>query len=215
MEGIDSIRASSTSGLDETAKKMLGKDDFLRMLLAQLKNQDPLKPLDGTDFAVQLAQFSSLEQLQSVNAELKNLGLYQMTASNAQAVNLIGKEVTAKNCNTVVVDGSPVTLRYELGGDAGSVAVRIYNENGELTKTLECGQGRKGINTVTWECDNVPVGNYTFDVIALDDAGGSVSVETMVTGRVTAVSFKDNSIVLTVNGQDLDFGEVVAVSESL
>lgn len=78
-----------------TRKTILGKDDFFKMLLAQLKHQNPLEPLDGTAFAAQLAQFSSLEQLQNLNNELKTLSNNQAVMSRSYAIGLIGKEVEA------------------------------------------------------------------------------------------------------------------------
>src|SRR3989339_1106934 len=94
--GIDnSVGQSVTSQTTKTTA--LGKDDFMKLLLAQLKNQDPLKPMDGTDFAAQLAQFSSLEQLSNMNTELKNLSVNQMTMNYAQSVNMIGKDVVTNS----------------------------------------------------------------------------------------------------------------------
>jgi flagellar basal-body rod modification protein FlgD len=93
VNGIDNIikQYSSTNSTKTSAAQSMGKEDFLKMLVAQLKNQDPLNPMSGTDFATQLAQFSSLEQLTNLNQGITNLGLYQTSQANLQAVNLIGK----------------------------------------------------------------------------------------------------------------------------
>ncbi len=92
MSDINAITgtAATTTATDPNAKtKILGKDDFLKMLIAQLKNQDPTNPQQGTEFATQLAQFSSLEQLTNLNSAFTTQG-------NAQSISLIGKEITAK-----------------------------------------------------------------------------------------------------------------------
>ncbi len=215
MSTIDSITNTAAGAAPSTSTtKSLGKDDFLQMLVAQLKNQDPLNPLDGTDFAAQLAQFSSLEQLNSMNTELQNLGLYQMTASNVQAVGLIGKEVTAEGGNTVTAAGVPVSLSYELPADARTVSVKIYNETGDLVQTIDGGAQGVGVNTVTWDCSTVSAGSYTYEVDARDAAGNAVTASTMASGLVTAVHFKDNAIMLTVNGRDVAFSDVVAVRDT-
>ena len=217
MNGIENITSANTNTANTTSSsttKTLGKNDFLKMLVAQLQNQDPLNPLDGTDFAAQLAQFSSLEQLTTMNAQLGSLGLYQMTASNVQAVNLIGKEISALGANSVTIDNASANLSYELPGDAKSVVVNIYNEAGELVKTIENGQQKEGVNSVTLRSSDVSPGNYTFAVEATDVAGNSLPVNTMVTGKVTAVHFKDNDILLTVDGRDINFSDVVAVKDA-
>ncbi len=104
----------------------MGKDDFLKMMIAQLKHQDPLNPMDGTAFTAQLAQFSSLEQLQNLNTQMTSFTQQQQALGNSQAVNFIGKQVLAKG-NTVSVDGNPVTLGYDLAGDAVSGQVQVYD----------------------------------------------------------------------------------------
>jgi flagellar basal-body rod modification protein FlgD len=215
MSTIGSITNTAAGTAQSTsATKSLGKDDFLKMLLAQLKNQDPLNPLDGTDFAAQLAQFSSLEQLTNMSTELSTLGLYQMTASNVQAVGLIGKEVTARGDNTVKAAGAPVSLSYELPADASTVSVKIYNEAGDLVKTIDGGTQNDGVNSVTWNCSDAPAGNYTFDVDAKDAGGNAITATTITSGQVTAVHFKDNAIMLTVNGRDIAFSDIVSVKNT-
>ncbi|MCX7635085.1 MAG: hypothetical protein N2Z74_04990, partial [Syntrophales bacterium] len=89
INGIDNIikQYGKATGTTQSKTQSLGKMDFLKMLVAQLKNQDPLKPMSGTDFAAQLAQFTSLEQLYNLNDSIKNLGVYAMSQANVQAVN--------------------------------------------------------------------------------------------------------------------------------
>jgi len=106
-------KATSTT----SPKTVLGKDEFMKMLIAQLKHQDPLNPMDGTAFTAQLAQFSSLEQLQNINTQLSSFTKQQQSLGNTQAVNLIGREVLAKG-DTVVAQGKPVDLSYVLSSDA-------------------------------------------------------------------------------------------------
>jgi flagellar basal-body rod modification protein FlgD len=90
---------TTTSTESTTATSTLGKDAFLQMLVAQLKYQDPLNPADGTQFATQLAQFSSLEQLTNLNDSIESLA---MDTNSLQAVNLIGKTVVTDSLSGTV-----------------------------------------------------------------------------------------------------------------
>jgi flagellar basal-body rod modification protein FlgD len=131
---------SSNSSITSSQTKALGTDAFFKMLIAQLKNQDPLNPQDGSAFSAQLAQFSSLEQLTNINTALESQNLNYTNLLNAQAVNLIGKEVTASQV----------------------------------------------------------------------DASGAL-LDTTITGKVSAIQFKDKAIYLTVNGQEIAFSDVISV----
>ncbi|MCX5836600.1 MAG: flagellar hook capping protein [Deltaproteobacteria bacterium] len=208
--GLENIvNTSSTSSASST--KAIGKDEFMKLLLAQLKNQNPLNPMDGTDFAAQLAQFSSLEQLSNLNAELKTQGLNQMTLGYAQSANMIGKVIEAKNGNTVTADGSTVDINYRLAKDAQKVTIYIYDQEERLVQTLEDTAKKEGMNKTTWNCSAIAKGNYSFQVAASDSNGGSVAAETILSGVVTAVHFKNNNISLTVNGLELALSDVVSV----
>jgi flagellar basal-body rod modification protein FlgD len=140
MSTIENITSGAmNSALDSNKTKAIGigKDDFFKMLIAQLKNQDPLNPADGTAFAAQLAQFSSLEQLTNLNGTLTSQNKNYESLINAQSINLIGKQITASQ-----VDG-----------------------NNKST----------------------------------------------ISGQVSAVNFKNGSIYLTVNNQDIAFSDVLSV----
>ena len=107
-----------TSGLDSNTSvgtetsalpsKVLDKDAFLELLITQLQNQDPLNPTDSVEFTAQLAQFSSLEQLNNVNDNLEQLQNFQASINNSQAVALIGKDITANGNFLQLTNGGPV-----------------------------------------------------------------------------------------------------------
>jgi len=211
MTGIGAV-ADSNNSQNVIQENTLGKDDFFKMLLAQIQNQDPLNPMDGKDFAAQLAQFSSLERLGDINGQLETMNLYQASLNNAQSLNLIGKEVTAKG-NVLKVEGESTDLTYSLSGDAKKVSIKIYDKAGDLVDTLEFGNQKEGRNSVVWDCNNVSKGNYTFDVSAINDNSEKVDVDTMTTGVVTGVAFKNGSSYLSINGQNIAFGDVISVND--
>ena len=210
--GIDTIASQSVTS-QTTKTKTLGKDDFMKLLLAQLKNQDPLKPIDGTDFAAQLAQFSSLEQLSNMNTELKNQSLSQMTMNYAQSVNMIGKEVVTNSGNSLMVSGPTTDLNYKLATDAQSVTITILDKEGKVVKTLDVTAQKAGMNKVTWDSSDIEKGDYTFQVIAKDSKGQAVSVDVMTSGLVTAVHFRNNQILATVNGKEIPLSSIIEVKQ--
>jgi len=203
----------STSQANNAAAKTkdLGKDDFLQMLVAQLKHQDPLNPMDGTDFVAQLATFSSLEQLTNMNSQLNQLGVYQATMTNTQAVNLLGKEVTVNQDNGFQVRGSTADFSYNLTRPAENVSILIYDSSGREVDRIEAGRQGSGFQTMTWSKGNNAEGLYSYAVLANDINGDRVPVETMMTGKVTGVQYRNNAIFLTINDREVTFNQVVAV----
>ena len=124
MMSITPIDSSAVSTETQTSAsaEILGKDDFLNLLVAQLQHQDPLNPAESTEFTAQLAQFSSLEQLSNINDNLKNMELFQTSVTNSQAVSYIGKEITAKGNASAEVQGDVLvhTIR-----DVGAVTAAL------------------------------------------------------------------------------------------
>jgi flagellar basal-body rod modification protein FlgD len=207
-----STQAGGLPASTTKAAKGMGKEDFLTMLIAQLKNQDPLNPLNGSDFAVQLAQFSSLEQLTNMNTQLETLGTSLASLTNAQLVNVIGSEASAKG-DTLTVDGAATTVAYSLSGDARKVTITIYDDQGVPVKTMDAGSQKAGLNSLTWDTAGVKQGTYTFTVSALDGSGNAMPASTMLTGKVRGVSFKDGVPYLSINGRDVSYKDVVSVTK--
>jgi flagellar basal-body rod modification protein FlgD len=121
MTDVASVTKSNTGGTTLQQTKSIGKDEFFKMLIAQLKNQDPLNPLDGTAFAAQLAQFSSLEQLSNLNTAITSQNSNLTNLLNTQSVSLIGKEITAEQVDATTseittISGEVSAVQFKDGG---------------------------------------------------------------------------------------------------
>ncbi|HOD35793.1 MAG TPA: flagellar hook assembly protein FlgD [Syntrophales bacterium] len=210
IEDTTTVTSAASSKNSMSTDRVMGKEEFLKMLIAQLKNQNPLNPLDGTEFTAQLAQFSSLEQLQNVYTELKALSQRQASLNNSHLVSLIGQEVTLRG-NAFTASGEPVGLTYDLGGDAARVWVRIYDQQGGLVDTVTAQNQGCGTNAVTWSNTRNLTGNFTFDVTAIDRAGDAVSVSGVTRGIVTGVNFREDTPCLMVDGREVSITDVLSV----
>lgn len=216
--GVDAVTMSGGQ-LDNTQKSdILGKDDFLQLLVAQLKAQDPLNPMDNTEFTAQLAQFSSLEQLTNVNETLESLRISQTSLNNFQAVDYIGKSVQASGNAVYLTNGVSDDIHFELGADANAVFINVYDSTGSFVKTVESGALNAGQQTLNWdgtdnEGNQVPDGAYTFEVLAVGANDERVNTTTFTTGKVTGVTFKDGNACLLVGNLEIPAGSVIQVSE--
>jgi flagellar basal-body rod modification protein FlgD len=211
IENITGTKSTSSAQSKTSGVKSLGKDEFLKILLAQLKNQDPLDPMQGTDFAAQLAQFSSLEQLTNLNDTLETQSTNQMMLGYSQSVNMIGKEAVANSGNTIAANGQTAELNYNLASNAQSVTITILDKDGNIVKTWAESDKTSGINSTTWDSSGVEAGDYTYQVSATDSLGASVNADSMTTGIVTAVHFRDNQILVSLNGIEVPLSNIVKV----
>jgi len=213
MLGVQTVSSQSTATGSATRTQSMGRDEFLTLLVAQLKNQDPLSPMDSMEFTTQLAQFSSLEQLYNVNASVRELSAYQQGMYNAQAVSLIGKQVVAAGGNRFVLAGDSAEISYELLADAQDVSVSIFDEAGRLMTVLSPGSQNQGVQTAAWNAGDAAFGVYSFRVSAMDAQGGIVAARNMMTGPVTGIDFSGDAIWLTVNGEQISMENVLAVRQ--
>ena len=216
LQGIQPHAETKGAQTPVGAQKSLGKDDFMKLLVAQLSNQNPLKPLDGKDFSAQLAQFSALEQMTNVNSSIQKLIDSQQQATNSAMINMIGKQVDVQGNAIPHKSGQTHNLSYSLSGRAANVTVEVYDQLGQLVRTLS-GTGSQGNNTVLWQGQNnagnpLPEGNYTFRVNAVDASGNSVESKTFTKGTVSEVLFEDDNTFAIVNGEKISAQEISRVS---
>ena len=200
----------------------MGKDEFLRLLVTQLSHQDPLNPMDGQQFAAQLAQFSSVEQLIGVNESLSGLselqGALAQNMNNGIAAGLIGRDVRALgNGTTLSADGN-VDLHFRLDGTADEVTVVVRNASGEPVRTLSAKTYGAGDHSLAWDGrddagNRLPPGSYSFDVQATRGEG-AVAATPFTQGRVDRVSFGPDGVLLWVRDTPIPLSAVESVVQS-
>ncbi len=201
----------------EEKEDALGRDAFLTMLVAQLKHQDPLNPLEGTDFSAQLAQFSSLEQLFNVNDNLESLSAALSPDSEGNLLDYIGREITCQSDTLTLEGGQSVGGYYELGARA-DVLVNIYNSSGERVAQIPAGQQDAGAYTVEWNGtsdygDILLDGTYYYEVLAVDENYTQLSVDTTLHGTVTGVKYQGGTGFLVVDDMLVNPATVTAVNQ--
>jgi flagellar basal-body rod modification protein FlgD len=209
---------SSTSGLYSSGSKTLGKDDFLKLLVTQLQNQDPMNPTDSTEFVAQLAQFSSLEQLSNVNENLKVVQLFEQSINNAQAVNFVGKTVKASGSMFELGTGETHEIQYQLGEDADTVYVSIYNSSGEIVKKIEMDKMTAGKQSVVWDGKDengnaAPAGTYSFSLQAKNKDGEIMESAAFIEEIITGVSYHSGNTYLLAKGIEIPYAAIIEVSE--
>ncbi|MEO7085046.1 MAG: flagellar hook capping FlgD N-terminal domain-containing protein [Gemmatimonadaceae bacterium] len=196
----------------------MGKDAFMKLLIAQMQNQDPTNPMDGSQMAAQLAQFSSLEQLQQINTTLTGqstssgslLGAIQSSA----AINTIGHTVIAVgNQVSIGGDSGATSVQVNVASSAASGTLHVVNSAGVEVGTSALGPmsaGKQSINLSDAE-KGLPAGTYTFSVDAKDTAGNAVATQTYMSGVVDGIASTSSGIVLSSGGLAIPYASVIQI----
>lgn len=213
---LDRITSSyqSTGANKASEEDVLGRDAFLTMLVAQLQNQDPLNPMDGTDFSAQLAQFSQLEQLMNLNDSMETMAGAFTENTEGDAMSYLGKQVTGNVDAMHVEEGSVTGGFYNLSQPA-DVMITITDADGKTVKTLFEGQQGAGSHLISWDgTDNageaVEDGTYNYNVMANSGHGFS-EVPATVTGTVEGITYNNGTPYLVVEGILLNPKSLISV----
>lgn len=198
------LPTQDAAAVKTVGKKTLDRNDFMTLFITQMQHQDPLEPMDSTDMASQLAQFSNMEATMKMSDNLEKLLGYQVSQNNLQLLTLIGKEVQGAGNNMGVVAGKVSTTEYTLADAADSCRIEIYDSAGRMADTVELGYAASGIHELTWDATTpsgtvVPDGQYTYNVVAINALGQKVDVDYRSTGRVTGVNFDGGKAQVTVD----------------
>lgn len=207
---LDSLTSSVGSS------SSLGKDEFLQMLVTQLKYQNPLEPMDNTEFTAQLAQFSSLEELTNIKDEFSSLSSSLNSQQNLMAAALIGKEVEASGNSFDLKDGAEASLSFDLENEASSVEVKIYDSEGKFVNKIEIGEAGEGKNSIVWNGmdssgEKVNSGNYIFSVSAMNNDGESIKASTIMSGTVSGVILKEGKTYLEVGSLEISTDSLLTI----
>lgn len=206
---LDAINSSYQSSQNDKVKKeeALGKESFLTMLVAQLQNQDPLNPMDGTDFSAQLAQFSQLEQLINLNESMDNLAKSFSNEAEKDWISYIGKQVSGRVDSMEVADGGVSGGFYNLSSPA-EVMVNISDASGRTVRSFYQGAKPAGSHLIPWDGTDsagkaVADGTYTYKVLA-NGGNGYQELPTKVTGTVEGIAYNNQKPYLVVQGVLVD-----------
>jgi flagellar basal-body rod modification protein FlgD len=197
-------------------KNELGKDDFLKLFVTQLQNQDPLNPDDGTEMAAKLAQFNGLEQMMNVNKSLEKMLTDQNSARNLQLVNYVGREVTVDGGRVRLKDGIPTKSEFQLETEAAAATLEVRDGNGIMVAQMDIGTMSPGNHPLKWDGKSstgrtLPDGVYTYSIAARNVDGQTIPVTMTAKARITGIDIKSQDGTLFSDYGKIKFDEIRSV----
>lgn len=209
---------NDTTAAAAAMKKSTGmnKDDFLKLFVTQLQNQDPLNPQDSTEFIGQLAQLTQVEQAYNTNSNLSDLLNLVNGATSLSAVSFIGKEITASGNLIKLTGGTQPTLGYRLPATAQKVTIKIKDDTDTVVRTLTLGSTQAGDGSITWDGkdekgNTLPEGRYTFSVSGTNAKGEAFDGAPLLLGRAEGVMLEGEEPYLTIGGINVPLGNILSV----
>ncbi len=201
--------------VDGKTHNKMGKDEFLKLLTVQLKNQDPMKPMEQNKMAAELAQFSQLEQLSNLNTKFDSLVDDKGVKDKFYGASFLGKEVvtTGSSLEFSGKEGESADILYHLPKPAEKVLVRVFDDkNNMISEEWKENIGR-GNQTFTWDGQSLDgataiAGTYKTQVYAWDESSEPIIVKTKNTGIVESVFFENGETVLKVDGKKVFLRDV-------
>ncbi|HOJ12988.1 MAG TPA: flagellar hook capping FlgD N-terminal domain-containing protein [Deltaproteobacteria bacterium] len=219
--GLDNILAVQSAADNASAGTSITKVDeqknmFLKLLVKQLQYQDPLNPLENTEFATQLAQFSMLESMNTMSENITLMTQFQNSMNSMEAASFIGKTVNASG-NVISFTGAETAVDFALADNASEVRLTIYNESGTPVRTMTMNDVAKGDVSWRWDGRNdrgetVSPGRYYFTVGATGYDGSAVNTSTYANGVVTGVRFDNGTIYLQVGDKEVRLADITRIS---
>jgi len=211
MSTIDSTSASDVlsqyqvnqQGAEGSSE--LGKNEFMELMIAQLKNQNPLEPQDNGEFISQLAQFSSLEEMQNLAGTVDDVVSQFRSSQALQASAMVGKTVMAPSEIGILGADGKITGSIEVPASTGGLRLSIQSLSGELVRQIDLGSSSAGIQAFSWDGKDgngnaLPQGSYRI-VAEASYPEGTEQLATMVSANVDSVSLGSNgSITLNLAG---------------
>lgn len=203
-----------TSTIDRSS---LGKDDFMMLLVTQLKNQDPLSPLQPHEFASQLAQFTSVEQLAQLTEEMaaqtEASHLSALIGKTSFSAALLGRGVVAEGDQVTVPASGDAAVTVDIGGVGGRATLRLLDERGREIATHNAGVIRGGRQTIELP-EGIAPGTYRYEVTVEGPGDTLLPVTQYVTGVVDGVFFKNGRIMLRIGAIEVDVDSVSEVENT-
>jgi len=212
------LGVEQTGGLGSAVKKKeeLGQEEFMRLLVAQLNNQDPTKPMDNAEFLSQIAEFSMVDGIQGMETSLSDLGTSMMSTRAIQASSLVGRDVISASNQAAFVPGEEIEGVIAMPVSASAVQIQVSDSSGQLVKVLDIGNVGAGIHKFSWDGlldDGASIASGNYQVIASGLVDGAVeALPAFASARVTSVSIGAGGSEISLN---LDGGDSVSYADVL
>jgi flagellar basal-body rod modification protein FlgD len=210
------LTSSTSTTTTDSASLSSNYSMFMNLLVTQMKNQDPMNPMDTSTFTSQLVQYSSVEQQIKMNANLADLKALQTTQSAANLVSYVGKSVTADSATSNFDGTNATTWSFTSSAASPSAKITITNSSGSTvystTQTLSNGSNTFKWDGTTTSGGTASSGDYTIAISGNDSSGNAITASTAVTGTVTAIDFSGTTPMITVGGQKISVYDVTSVA---
>lgn len=195
-------QAALAAAQQKKSANSLGIDEFLTLMTTQLKNQDPMKPLEGTEFVAQLAQFGAVSGIQSMQTSIESLSNSLRSTQVLNGSTLVGRDVMVQADSFTFTEGVAVNGEIDAPAGLSALHVRITDSTGALVREIEI-EPHAGVNTFTWDGLNAegdPVESGDYEIEAIGTLGSQTgSLEVLMAGRVSSVSIDSTGTNLTLN----------------
>jgi flagellar basal-body rod modification protein FlgD len=201
-------------------KKQLDKDDFMRIMISEMKHQDPTKPMDADKMATQMAQLTTVEQIKNMSASIDRLGDKNGASDRLAMSSMIGKTVTVDKSRFNHTKGTIAPINFELPEASQKVKLSVLDERGEEVITKELEPQPAGLNIYNWDGINssgvqVKSGNYTVRVDAEGVTGNKLKNNPISKETIVGVSFENGETNFLVgdakNPQRVGFKNVIKI----
>lgn len=204
--GLDALAAARLQAEGKKGNGALGQEDFLKLMITQMKNQDPSKPMDPSEMLTQMAQFGTVSGIGDLQKSFATLATSLQSNQALQASTMVGREVLVENNKLKLADGANPTFGIELDKPASQVKVSISDASGQVVRTLSMGQTAAGLHDVSWDGKDLqgarlPAGKYTLKVEALVE-NKLQAATSLVRVPVESVSLPRNGASPTLNLAD-------------
>ena len=212
------VKAPQYTAATANPKGQLGKDAFMKLLVAELKQQDPMDPMKAREMVGQLADLSTVEKLTGIDDKLTTLQNITAASSGISNAGLIGRTIEADTKNLSLGSQGGASGMFSLGGNASSVLVKIRDATGSVVKNLDMGALKLGPQSVKWDGTTdggvrAPSGLYTFDIAATDGNNRPVVAKTRVSGLVSSVTYENGTPEVVVGDSHIPLGDVTTIAQ--
>jgi flagellar basal-body rod modification protein FlgD len=195
-------QASLAAAQAKKSANNLGIDDFLTLMTTQLKNQDPMKPLEGTEFVAQLAQFGAVSGIQEMQTSIETLAASLRSTQVLNGTTLVGHDVLAVADSFTLTEGVPVSGEVDVPSGATGLQIRITDSSGQVVREVKVAP-TTGTNTFSWnglKDDGTVAAPGEYDIEAVSSVGSTnESLDVLLAGKVSSVTIDSQGTGLTLN----------------